>query len=506
MVFPHNVTAQSSFVPLNVGNSWVLRSAANTEMRFDVVEQSSRGARVRWLNPWIPVLEFYFAPSGTQVLLTAMNSGEGIWDLPTGTVYFDVGASVNQTWSNLLGTFTMVSKTVTVVTPVGTYTNCVHIRLLTPEGIPFDWVLAPGIGFVQFGIGTSAYVLAASPTLVTPTAEALPPSTPSVPVAKGSRVLGLDVNSPADGNYENAIALARQVGVQTVSLSINWEDVETAPGVYRPQENLLAIANGFYPARGLQVDLFLVTMDPLGKHVPADLRNLPMSDARVITRFKQFVNYVFTQIPNLKCNFLVLGSEIDLGLGTNPTQWSQYETFVKAVRSHIVQRKPGLKVGVSATFQALIGAYRPQLQRMNPDGIFVSYYPLKSTFAVQEPTVVAADFGKLVSLYPGQPLYIEQTGYPSSPLVDSSAAKQRDFIREVFKAWDTHASVIRSITFTWLSDISDAQTEEFSAYYGVSSLQFSAMLSTLGLRTYPNAGQDKAAFVALQEEAKKRGW
>lgn len=316
----------------------------------------------------------------------------------------------------------------------------------------------------------------------------------------------MDVNTPANGNYENAIALAKQVGVQTVSLTLNWEDIETAPGVYLPRENLLAIANAYYPARGLRVDLFLITRDPMGKHVPTDLQHLPMNDPRVIARFKQFVNYVFTQIPNLQCNFLLLGAEVDIGLAANATEWKQYEEFVKAVRSHIVQRKPGLRVGVSATLHTFTGVYRAQLQRMNPDAIFVSYYPLQDTFAVREPTVVATDFAKLVSMNPKKSIYIEQIGYPSSPLVNSSDTKQREFYLEVFKAWDTYASIIQSITFTWLTDLSDAQTVDFGTYYGIPSPQFRAFLGTLGLRTYPSSGTDKAAFIALQAEARKRGW
>lgn len=333
-----------------------------------------------------------------------------------------------------------------------------------------------------------------------------PPPETATPRVRGNRILGLDVNTPADGNYANAIALAKQVGVQTVSLTLNWEDIETAPGVYLPPDDLLTIANAYYPALGLQVDLFLITRDPTGKHVPADLQQLPMNDKRVVARFKQFVNYVFTQTPNLQCNFLLLGTEVDIGLATNATEWKQYEAFVKAVRSPIVKRRPGLRVGVSATLYAYTGAYRAPLQRMNPDGIFVSYYPLQDTFVVQEPTVVATDFAKLVSLNPKKSIYFEQIGYPSSPLVDSSETKQREFYLEVFKAWDTYASVIQSITFTWLTDLSESQAADFAAYYGIPSPQFRAMVETLGLRTYPGSGIDKAAFITLQEEARKRGW
>ena len=135
-----------------------------------------------------------------------------------------------------------------------------------------------------------------------------------------------------------------------------------------------------------------------------------------------------------------------------------------------------------------------------------SYYPLKSNSDVKEPIVVGYDFQTLVSLYPGQPIYIEQIGYPSSAALGSSNTKQSEFIQEVFKQWDVYPSQIQSITFTWLTDLSWASVNEFSAYYGSYDMKFQEFLRTLGLRTEPGAGQDKPAFVTLKTEAQVRGW
>ena len=486
----HNAAAEPSYLPLSVGNQWQLHSTADsTDMVFEVVGQSSNAYQVRWHNPWLPHVEFYFRPSGTQVLLTALDLGGGVWDLPAEALYFNFDATIKQTWSNLLGTFTMVSRNLSVSTPVGTYSNCLHIHLLTPEGIVFDWLLAPEVGFVQFGLGPDAYVLTSSPR---------------APVPRGERILGLDVNMAGDNDYLRAIALTKSTGVQTVSLTLPWDAIETAPGTY--DVNQLALVNLFYPAEGLTLNLYLITMDPIGKHVPADLTNLAMNDPRVIQRFTDFLTYVFSQLPDTQLHFLALGGEIDLGLGSDMLLWDQYEAFVKAASDYARSRKPQLTVGVSATFSGLTGPMQPQLSRMNPNGILASYYPLKTNGDVHEPTVVGDDFRTLVALYPGQPIYIEQLGYPSSATLGSSYAKQSAFIQEVFKQWDVYASQIKSVTFSWLTDLPWSSVEELSIYYNCYDTKFQEFLRTLGLREYAGTGMDKPAFVTLKTEAKVRGW
>lgn len=134
----------------------------------------------------------------------------------------------------------------------------------------------------------------------------------------------------------------------------------------------------------------------------------------------------------------------------------------------------------------------------------LTYYPLNNDFTVKNPEVVHEDFAKLVVLFPDKPIYVLEAGYPSSTLLGSSEAKQADFVREIFIAWDTQAEHIKLLDFLWLHDISPASVEELGDYYGFHDEKFLAFLATLGLRTFD--GEDKEAFKVLRLETKKRGW
>lgn len=134
----------------------------------------------------------------------------------------------------------------------------------------------------------------------------------------------------------------------------------------------------------------------------------------------------------------------------------------------------------------------------------VNYYPINSDFSVKDPSVVQTDIDELTSIYSGKIIFITETGYPSSSALGSSEEKQKEFIREIFKAWDKHKSQIKLINFVWLHDLSKSEVDLFTKYYGISTQGFREFLRTLGLRTY--SGKDKQAFIALKAEAKARGW
>jgi hypothetical protein len=134
----------------------------------------------------------------------------------------------------------------------------------------------------------------------------------------------------------------------------------------------------------------------------------------------------------------------------------------------------------------------------------VSYYPLEKNGDAKAPSVVRADFDRIVALYPSQPIYFYQFGYPSSDYIQSSEARQAEFIREAFQAWDAHADHILLLDFTWLHDKSPAEVKGYEQYYGFSNRPFAEFLGSLGLRTYD--GEDKEAFLTLLAEANARGW
>jgi hypothetical protein len=323
---------------------------------------------------------------------------------------------------------------------------------------------------------------------------------------RGARSFGLAVGAAEDGDYDGAFGKAVAIGMNVTSLSLGWDEIETSPGVF--DNPFLAIAESYYPPSGTGIVLALTPIDTNVLRVPADLVGLPFDDPAVITRFDDMLDWVFTQIPTLELPALSIGNEVDAYLGTDATAWAQYHNFFAAVRAHIASVRPGLNVGVKATFRGLTGAAKTFLSDLDADAdaVFATYYPLANDFTVLPTTVVRDDLDALCALYPGRPIDLLEFGAPSSALLISSEAVQALFVHALFDAWDAHAVQIPLVFFDWQTDVSPAQLTQFEAYYGSSDPNFVAYLGTLGLRTYTGSGADKLGWTALATELAIRGW
>ncbi|MBI5352981.1 MAG: hypothetical protein HZB50_10115 [Chloroflexi bacterium] len=338
------------------------------------------------------------------------------------------------------------------------------------------------------------------PTEVSP----LTTLTTAPPVPKGNRILSIDVNPAKDGDYESAFQVAQLTGMEQTGIFLVWTVLETAPGVY--DSSLLDISSAYYPAKGVKLDITLAVVNTTRREFPADLADKTFDDPLVIERFKKLIDFVFSKTEAIELGSLNIGSEYDILFGTDKEQWRQFQVFYKEIAAYVKEKRPDLKLAVEGTFNGLTGSAKSQMQILNQssDIIGVSYYPLEANGNVKDPSTVRADFDLIASLYPDQPIYFFQFGYPSSEYIKSSEERQSQFIREAFQAWDAHADHILMLDFTWLHDKSPEEVREFEKYYGFSNRPFAEFLGTLGLRTY--GGKDKPAFQILIEEAKARGW
>ncbi|MGE3799941.1 MAG: hypothetical protein AB7H80_02860 [Candidatus Kapaibacterium sp.] len=330
----------------------------------------------------------------------------------------------------------------------------------------------------------------------------------SEPQRRGERILAVDVNEAEGESYDAVVNRANSVGANTFSLSIGWDDLETAPGIYNPAIDLLAIANAYYPTRSASVALMIGPIDTNNDRFPSDLKGKPFDDSAVVNRYKRLLDYIFSKIPDLDLAVLAIGNEVDVFLGNDVEAWATYQRFFKETASYARQLRPGLKVGVKVTLAGLRGTREKQARILNEksDVILTTHYPLNGDFTVQDPSVISADFNQVVELYPNRSIWFMELGYPSSPVCNSSEEKQGEFIREVFSAWDKHREEINYISFGIMSDRSQEAVEEFARYYGLNDQIFLEYLRTLGLRTYPNGGEDKVSWAVLKEESAKRGW
>ena len=97
------------------------------------------------------------------------------------------------------------------------------------------------------------------------------------PIPKGTRILGLDINSAADNDYVKALGIAQSAGIQATNVSLNWDDIEVPPdpdagadaGAVTYYNPYLHIANLVFPPSHVQVSLAIRPVDTTRKRVPA---------------------------------------------------------------------------------------------------------------------------------------------------------------------------------------------------------------------------------------------
>jgi len=331
---------------------------------------------------------------------------------------------------------------------------------------------------------------------------------PIDPQPKGNRVLELDANAPEDENFDQVMDLARELGVESIRMSIYWDDFETAPGIYNPDPNWLAIANQYYSAQDLAISLTISVLDTTEIRLPSDLQGRSFSDPEVIERFYGFLDYVNRQLTDVDLVYLAIGNEIDGVLAGNAQNWQDFRAFYQATGDYARQIWPDLPISTKVTFDGFFNqasSYGKEIyQGSSP--VMTTYYPLNGDFSVKDPSVVLDDFQTLVELFPDKDILITEIGYPTSPENNSSEAKQAEFIHYMFQAWDDAGGQISLLSYSWMSDLPQSSVRELESYYGLRNKGFAEFLRTLGLRTYPGSGNNKMGFEVFRREAESRGW
>lgn len=312
------------------------------------------------------------------------------------------------------------------------------------------------------------------------------------------------VQNPAY-NYDSSFVIGQNLGMSEVGLFINWTMLETAPNTFN--FSILDIANSYYPAHSMPLDINLNPINTNRLEVPSDLNSIAFDNPIFINRYKILLDSVKVHIPNVTISSLIIGSEIGAYLGNDSTKWAQYTVFYDSVSAYAKTLWTGLKIAVELQFTDFI-YYNSYAQKINTnsDYIGVSYYPTWGNFTVKPPYIVAFDMDTLVNLYPTKPICFYQFGYPSSPTCNSSDSLQAEFIKQTFLYWDYYATHIRLIDFTWITDLDTAAVNYYGTYYGSTDPIFLEFLRTIGLRKWNGNGIDKPALNELRCQAKQRGY
>ncbi|MBA3704547.1 MAG: hypothetical protein H0W84_01190, partial [Bacteroidetes bacterium] len=117
-------------------------------------------------------------------------------------------------------------------------------------------------------------------------------------ITPANNVIAVDVNQPQNASYtyDTAFAACYNLGMREIGISFPWTNLETSPGIF--DFTYLDIANYYYPAHSISVDLTIAPINTNVKSVPSDLSSINFDNTIMINRFKKLLDSIFKHIPN----------------------------------------------------------------------------------------------------------------------------------------------------------------------------------------------------------------
>jgi len=330
------------------------------------------------------------------------------------------------------------------------------------------------------------------------------------PLSKKNRMIGVDLLDLTESNsFDDNIILAKEIGAEFISLHLTWSSIEVSPSEFTDPYNAIKILGKIADTNNLKFSLTIRPIDLTGKTVPSDLSNTRFNNPMMINRFKALVKYIFLKVDSEVLLNFQIGNEID-GYDTSSeaiTFWNDYGIFLKEITKFIHNNYPTVKVGFTGMFSGLVENRNRFISLLkNVDILGVTYYPINSDFSVIEPNVIFEDFERLVNTYKDVPIYLQEVGYQSSTLSNSSMEKQAEFYCDLFEVWDLYSDNIKTINIVRLNDLSLKSAKESAEPYGISNSKFIEYLRSLGLRSFDDQGTNKQAYDVIKRNIKIRGW
>jgi hypothetical protein len=341
----------------------------------------------------------------------------------------------------------------------------------------------------------------------------------STTILKGERLFGIEVSmtSSEEADQENgfhtAFNRARAMGIDFDHKAVNWTSIEDCtPDELVDPNSHLEIINYFYPLK--QTAVYFTLLGPLNttvRDVPNDLSTDDLDSTEMVSRAKNMVDFVLTEMQDTDLTLFVLGNEVDIYLENHPDEFDNFVSFFNQVKAHIKASKPDLPVATTVTLYGLTeGSLKDDLLMFvnaSCDVLSITYYPLGPGYQMNDPSIVHDDFSAACALT-NLPVYFQECGYPSSIVNNSSEEKQAVFMREMLRAWDDHVDQIKAVSIYLQTDWESSGVDDYVAYLDLTGdqLPLKEYIRTLGLRQYDGAEADKAAWSVLENGLKARGW
>lgn len=361
-------------------------------------------------------------------------------------------------------------------------------------------VIATGIILLLDAIGY--FTLSCMPDTQNTSATTSPTVAPSL----HTEVLSISANpqTVSSPTFEDQIAawnLAYDAGARGQTLLYTWSQLEPKKEVYDTSELSRSIDN---LGKRFVLHLNIAVLNTTTKETPSDLKVVPFKSSQMRERFKSLIDAVVPIIGSV--TYLAIGNEVDVYLSSHPDEWDAYREFYEDAAEYVRAKLPGVKVGVTVTYDGATGSNADKILALNKKsdiGAF-TYYPLDANFYPLGSEAVSIALPKMVEIAGGQPVVIQEMGYSSSSLLKSSEKEQASFVTNALKTWVRVGKRISFIDFWLMHELTQDQVNELAAYYGMpQNEELKACLGSVGLRR--SDGTPKPAWQALIEGGRAVG-
>jgi hypothetical protein len=328
------------------------------------------------------------------------------------------------------------------------------------------------------------------------------PSSPNTqnqtPKAAFPTRLGLALNVKDNATADDYVAAMRQqirLGLDGFNISLKWDEYESQNG--KPLADGVNAANFM----GQDVLVTLGTIDTVKRRLPADVADKAWMDPDLLARWDGFLAKICGEFGK-GVKWVSLGNEANVYLAQHDDEVDPYVRFLAHGRDFIHKTRPDIQVGVTVTcMDALTNPELASKLQEDMDVSIFTYYPVEGSAAF-DMAQVATHFDAMNRLAGKRPFLLQEIGYPASPLLNSSEARQAAFVHSVFQQLDRLSTRIPLADYFMQVDFSPTLLKALEPYYGISDKTFLAFLGTLGL--FDSTGKSRAAWAVFEEEALKR--
>jgi hypothetical protein len=257
--------------------------------------------------------------------------------------------------------------------------------------------------------------------------------------------------NPAD--YQQALALARESGVQVSHYYVQWGDVEKTPGVY-DWRTLDYILEANY-LEGLQVSLVVnvIHTTVIGR-VPPDLAGTTFEDGQFSERLAKFLAALADRYEE-RLNYLSVGNEVNDYFAAHPSEMDAYASAFDQVRPAIHQQHPDLPVGIVFAYHDAEKTNTLNIVKSLNRGDFIAFtlYLYNEGFHfTRDPALIGDYLDRMLDVAEGTPIAIVETGWSTAEFLEGSEASQSEYVRQFFTALDAHREDILFLTWFVLHD------------------------------------------------------